>query len=124
MEASYRPLVEDVTAEPFCYLTTRGRVTGRPHEIEIWFAQRGSTIYMLSGGGRSADWVKNLLASPEVEVRIREQSYAGVARLVEEPTEDTWARSALFEKYDGSYSGDLTGWSRSATPIAVDVVAG
>src|SRR5215210_3089845 len=24
--------------ENFCYLTTTGRITGRPHEIEIWFA--------------------------------------------------------------------------------------
>ena len=24
--------------DDFCYLTTRGRVTGAPHEIEIWFA--------------------------------------------------------------------------------------
>ena len=25
-------------AEQYCYLTTTGRVSGRPHEIEIWFA--------------------------------------------------------------------------------------
>ena len=37
--------------EDFCYLTTRGRVTGRPHEIEIWFAVDGDTVYLLSGGG-------------------------------------------------------------------------
>ena len=35
--------------EAFCYLTTVGRVTGRPHTIEIWFAREGSTVYMLSG---------------------------------------------------------------------------
>jgi hypothetical protein len=35
--------------EDFCYLTTVGRVTGRPHTIEIWFAREGSTLYMLSG---------------------------------------------------------------------------
>jgi len=25
-------------SEPFLYLTTRGRRSGRPHQIEIWFA--------------------------------------------------------------------------------------
>ena len=25
-------------ADDFCYLTTTGRRTGNPHEIEIWFA--------------------------------------------------------------------------------------
>lgn len=35
--------------EDFCYLTTRGRVSGQPHEIEIWFAADGETLYMLAG---------------------------------------------------------------------------
>ncbi len=38
------------TDDDFCYLTTRGRVSGRPHEIEIWFALEGRTLYLLSGG--------------------------------------------------------------------------
>jgi hypothetical protein len=33
-----------------CYITTNGRTTGRPHEIEIWFAIRKGTLYLLSGG--------------------------------------------------------------------------
>ena len=58
--------------EDFCYLTTTGRVTGRPHEIEIWFAliPERRTLYMLSGGGDRSDWVKNLSRDPDVEVRI------------------------------------------------------
>jgi hypothetical protein len=32
----------DLADEEFCYLTTTGRVTGRPHEIEIWFALEDS----------------------------------------------------------------------------------
>ena len=98
-------------------------MTGRPHEIEIWFALRGSTVYMLSGGGTTADWVKNLLADPRVEVRIRDQSYPGEARVVEDPAESSWARGALFDKYDPTYAGDLTKWSRTATPIAIRLAA-
>ena len=26
-----------LAGESYCYLTTRGRVTGQPHTIEIWF---------------------------------------------------------------------------------------
>jgi hypothetical protein len=33
--------MDDPGAEPFCYLTTVGRVSGRPHTIEIWFALDG-----------------------------------------------------------------------------------
>src|SRR5919198_4125925 len=41
----------------YAYLTTTGRVTGRPHEIEIWFALHAGTVYVLSGGGDRSDWV-------------------------------------------------------------------
>ena len=50
----------------FCYLTTTGRVSGRPHTIEIWFALHEHTLYLLSGAGDRSDWVKNTLRSPEV----------------------------------------------------------
>ena len=113
--------LDGVAEEALCYLTTRGRRTGDPHEIEIWFAARGSTIYMLSGGRERSDWVKNILATPEVRVRIRAQEFGGRARIVEEPSEEEWARSALFDKYNAGYGGDLTGWSRSALAVAVDL---
>jgi len=43
--------------EDFCYLITIGRVTGNPHEIEIWFGLNNTTLYLMSGDGKS-DWVK------------------------------------------------------------------
>ena len=36
--------------EEFCYLTTTGRRTGRPHTIEIWFAVDRGVVYMMAGG--------------------------------------------------------------------------
>lgn len=113
--------LEAMAGEAFCYLTTRGRITGDPHEIEIWFAAKGSTIYMLSGGGTRSDWVKNILATPEVAVRIGEREFDGRGRMVEDPDEESWARAALLDKYNPTYSGDLTKWSQTALPVGVDV---
>jgi deazaflavin-dependent oxidoreductase (nitroreductase family) len=59
----------DLADEQYCYLTTTGRVTGRSHEIEIWYALDGGTIYMLSDN-HGSDWVRNLRRTPEVTVRI------------------------------------------------------
>lgn len=115
--------LEAMAGEAFCYLTTRGRITGDPHEIEIWFAAKGSTIYMLSGGGTRSDWVKNMLATPKVTVRIGAHDFEGRGRMVEDPEEESWARTALFEKYNPTYGGDLTKWSRTALPVGVDVAA-
>src|SRR5207253_9821463 len=33
----------------YCYLTTRGRVSGNPHTIESWYGAEGDTLYLLSG---------------------------------------------------------------------------
>lgn len=107
--------------EEFCYLTTTGRVTGRPHEIEIWFGLRGSTVYMLSGS-HTSDWVKNLLKDPAVTVRIGKQTFPGSARLVQDKAEDTMARFLVAEKYHELEDDQtLDEWARTALPVAVDL---
>jgi deazaflavin-dependent oxidoreductase (nitroreductase family) len=110
-----------LAGDSYCYLTTTGRVSGEPREIEIWFALEGSTLYLLSGGRDRSDWVKNLLRDPEVRVRIADRTLDGRARVVEDPEEDARARGLVFEKYAPTYSGDLTDWRLSSMPIAIDV---
>jgi deazaflavin-dependent oxidoreductase (nitroreductase family) len=108
--------------EEYCYLTTVGRVSGRPHEIEIWFGLRNNTLYLLSGGGKKSDWVKNLLKDPSVTVRIEKDRFAGTARLVQEQEEDTIARYLLAEKYQEWEEGKtLSEWARTALPVAIDL---
>jgi deazaflavin-dependent oxidoreductase (nitroreductase family) len=117
--------MDDQGAAPFCYLTTTGRVSGRPHTIEIWFALDGRTLYLLSGGGDRSDWVRNLQASPGVTVRIGRRDtpgLAGRARVVAPGTdEDELARRLVTDKYQPGYGEDLSGWRRSSLPVAVDL---
>ena len=112
-----------LASEPFCYLTTTGRVSGRSHTIEIWFGIDGRTLYMLSGNGprHRADWVLNLSKTPSVTVRIRDREFSGEARVVSNSDEDALARRLLLAKYEPTYSGDLTDWGRTALPVAVDL---
>lgn len=106
----------------FCYLTTRGRVSGRPHEIEIWFARDERTMYLLSGGGDRSDWVRNVQAEPAVTVRVGAVTSPARARVVEAGTaEDGHARRVVFEKYQGRSGGDLRHWRDTALPVAVDL---
>ena len=106
--------------DDFCYLTTIGRATGQPHTIEIWFALDGDALYMLSGSPTS-DWVKNLLRAPDVAVRLGETTFAGRARVVELAAEDALARRLVVGKYQPRSSDDLSGWGRTALPVAVDL---
>ena len=95
-------------------------MTGRPHEIEIWFAIDGDTLYMLSGS-HGSDWVKNLRRAPEVAVRIAGETFDGRARVVEEEVEVELARQLLVDKYERR-PGSLSNWRRAALPVAVDLV--
>lgn len=111
---------------PFCYLTTTGRRTGRPHTIEIWFAtgDGGSTLYLLSGARDAADWVRNVRAEPAVSVRVGRDGLPrrATARLVEAGTgEDASARRLLLDKYQSPGSRDLESFGRNALVVALDV---
>ena len=105
-----------------CYLTTSGRVTGRPHTVEIWFGLHGRTLYFLAGAGHRADWVRNLSRSPAVTLRVGRRTVEGRGRVVTDPGEQERARRIVYEKYAPTYSGDLTEWRAGATPVAVDLV--
>ncbi len=114
--------LQALSDENFCYLTTTGRVTGEPHEIEIWFVlvPAAHNLYMLSGGGDRSDWVKNLHRNPEVEVRIAGERFGGRAREARDAEEDELARRLLVEKYESS-PGRLENWRRRALPVVVDL---
>lgn len=110
----------DLASEAFCYLTTRGRVSGRDHTIEIWFVARGPTLYMLAGGGRRTDWVRNLLATPEVSVKVAGHEWRATGRLVTAEPERAEGAGLIYEKYAAGYGGDLTSWRDRALLVAVD----
>lgn len=116
-------LLPVLTTQEYCYLTTTGRVTGRPHEIEIWFGVREHTLYLLAGS-KTSDWVRNLLKNSAVSVRLGKHTFAGTARLVREKDEESIARYLLAEKYQEWEEGrTLSQWARTALPVAIDVAA-
>jgi len=113
-------LLTSLSKQDYCYLTTKGRVSGRPHEIEIWFGLSGETIYLLSGGGTDSDWVKNLISESRVTVRIAKHHFTGTARLVSDNKEDAMARRLLATKYYRWREGrPLNDWASTALPIAI-----
>ena len=117
--------LRDRADDDFCYLTTRGRVTERPHEIEIWFAldtESPTTLFLMAGGGDGSDWVRNLRAEPAVTVRVGDTTYGARARVIDpESEEDERARTLVHDKFAPRYSGDLTQWRGRALPVAIDI---
>lgn len=112
---------EQLAKEEFGYLTTVGRVSGREHTIEIWFALEGNTIYLLSGGRDKADWVKNIRKQPKVGFRMGEQHFQGQARELEAGQEDSLARQIVVAKYQPIHNEDLTNWGQTSLTMAIDI---
>jgi deazaflavin-dependent oxidoreductase (nitroreductase family) len=113
------PGLRDLSGEEFCYLTTFGRKTNRPHEIEIWFAVEDDKLFMLSGERDRSDWVRNLMEEPKVRVRISDETFEGHARTIEGEEDDPLARSLLVGKYKKE-PGKLGRWREESLPVRVD----
>ena len=112
----------DAAELDFCYVTTTGRRSGRPHTIEIWFALDGRTLYLLAGGGDTSDWVRNIRADGAVGLRLGDEDFIARGRVVEDPDEARTARDLVFEKY-APRNDDLEEWRERALPVAIDLPA-
>lgn len=112
--------VADPADPEYAYLTTTGRVTGRPHRIEIWYRRIGDVVWMISGGRDAADWVLNLIADPRVTVEIGGETLTGTARVdLQDALEP---REALAARYQGWRAGEpLTGWATGGLLVAVEL---
>jgi deazaflavin-dependent oxidoreductase (nitroreductase family) len=71
----------------FLYLTTTGRHTGLPREIEIWFTRRDGRYHLIAETGERAQWVRNVRADPRVRWRVGARTYSGRARIVDRAQE-------------------------------------
>src|SRR5262245_43524583 len=86
----------------YLYLTTIGRVSGRPREIEIWFVKRDDKLYVLAELFDKAQWVKNIARNPRVRVRIGSHQFEATARILDRRRDKTaWhtAQRMSSEKY-------------------------
>src|SRR5580658_3433645 len=88
----------------YLYLTTTGRVTGQPREIEIWFTEHGGRFNLVAER-ENANWVRNIQSQAQVKVRVGDAEFNATARIVRNDREPQLATTvkALF---DAKY-----GWS-------------
>lgn len=107
--------------EPFCYLTTVGRRTGRPHRIEIWFFEREGRLYLLAGGCDTSDWVRNIRADPAVELVLAGHGVPAMARVLDDGAEPVQqvAREGLRTKYEPGYGSSLARWARESLLVEI-----
>jgi deazaflavin-dependent oxidoreductase (nitroreductase family) len=83
-----------------CRLTVRGRRTGRPRSVTIWFAldPEQQRVY-LTGSSEPPQWYRNLRAEPDVEVQIGATRLRGRARAVDDPGVAAAIRERFVRRY-------------------------
>jgi len=97
-------------------LRTRGRRTGRVREAPLGYVIRGGAIWCVAGYGRRTPWYLNLLADPDVEVRLPSRTIKGIARPVDDPAEWLAAYRALIASF--GFIGRVAVGSVGAMPDA------
>jgi deazaflavin-dependent oxidoreductase (nitroreductase family) len=97
--------------EQYLYLTARGRNTGLPREIEIWFTQRDGRFYVIAEYPTS-NWLRNLQANAQAQVRVGGESFAVHARLVDAECELHDAVAELSRKKYGWGDGTIVELNR------------
>jgi len=79
-------VAENKAPGQYLYITTRGRKSGQPREIEIWFTQHEGRYYIIAEYPTS-HWVQNIRANPEVQVRVEQRTFPATARVLSSETD-------------------------------------
>jgi deazaflavin-dependent oxidoreductase (nitroreductase family) len=103
--------------DPYCYLTTVGRVSGRPHTIEIWFVVEAGSAWLLTEPDGGTDWVRNLRREPQVRLRVGAVEVDALAAVVDLPAHAD-VRRALADRYRHT-DDDLDAWAAGALAVRV-----
>ncbi len=89
-------------------ITTRGRRSGKPHTVPIWFVTEGPTVYLGTLNARR-DWVRNLTKTPEVDLEVGDLRLRGRGRVVADPAAEAHIRNLLARKYWMAWIGSWFG---------------
>ena len=66
-------------------LTTTGRKSGLKRVTPLQYEDIDGKYYLGSARGLKSDWVRNIQADPQVEIRVKSMNFQGQAEVVTDP---------------------------------------
>lgn len=63
-------------------LTTTGRKSGLPHVTPLQYEEVNGKIIVVAARGQQADWFRNIIVNPRVEVQVKSRRFSGRAETV------------------------------------------
>lgn len=115
--------LDALNRESLVQLTVRGRKSGKPHTVKIWFAVGNGKIYVTSARGMDADWVKNLRKNSDVQLRIGTTSLQGTATWREDPAVKTEVLPLFLRKYFLARVFKWIGWYKQVFAFEITPTA-
>ena len=67
-------------------LTTIGRKSGKSRVTPLEYEEINGDIYIASARGTKSDWFRNIVANPNVKVRIKSRQFEGEGEPVTDPS--------------------------------------
>src|SRR5512140_588749 len=67
-------------------LTTTGRLSGQKRVTPLQYEEIDGLYYLGAARGLKADWIRNIQACPEVEIRVGARHFHGLAEVVTDPS--------------------------------------
>lgn len=91
-----------------CSLTVRGRKSGKRFTVPIWFAVDGDRV-VVETLNTKRNWVRNALATPEVEIEIADLRLRGRFAVVTDRTDAKRIKAMFVQKYWAAWLGSWFG---------------
>jgi deazaflavin-dependent oxidoreductase (nitroreductase family) len=66
-------------------LTHYGRKSGKPYDVVIWFVVEGDRMF-LGTANKSRNWVRNVMAKPNVVIKAGNENFIANVREITEPS--------------------------------------
>jgi deazaflavin-dependent oxidoreductase (nitroreductase family) len=80
-------------------LTTIGRKSGLPRVTPLQYEDVDGIIYIAAARGRQADWFRNIVANPHVQVQVKNRCFSGMAEPVTDPARIANFLELRFERH-------------------------
>lgn len=113
------PRVRPTAGNPgnrYALLETIGRKSGQPRQTPVGNGLEGDVFWIVSEQGRQASYVQNLLANPQVKVKVGGAWRTGIARVA--PEEDPLEH---LKKLDQRTAAEIKRLGSSLLTVRVDL---
>lgn len=89
-------------------ITTRGRRTGRPHTVPVWFVVEDDVVYLATLNAER-DWVRNAARTPDVTLDLGDVRLQGHVAAITDRALEMHVRRLLGQKYWMAWLGSWAG---------------